>query len=141
MIQKMVENGLLAEINFENVPNIRNIDPVYLEKSRAFDPENRYSVPYTWGTVGIIYNTKKLEKLGVPAPTKWSDLWDERLRGEILMQDSVRDAFMVALKVLGYSMNTTDKARAGRGEEASFRAETARSGVCCGSGPRQDVKR
>ena len=109
MIQKMVENGLLAEINFENVPNIRNIDPVYLEKSRAFDPENRYSVPYTWGTVGIIYNTKKLEKLGVPAPTKWSDLWDERLKGEILMQDSVRDAFMVALKALGYSMNTTDK--------------------------------
>ena len=108
MIQKMVENGLLAEINFENVPNIANIDPVYLEKSKAFDPENRYSVPYTWGTVGIIYNVQKLEALGVPAPTKWSDLWDERLKGEILMQDSVRDAFMVALKELGYSMNTTD---------------------------------
>ena len=108
MIQKMVENGLLAEINFENVPNIANIDPVYLEKSKAFDPENRYSVPYTWGTVGIIYNVQKLEELGVPAPTKWSDLWDERLKGEILMQDSVRDAFMVALKELGYSMNTTD---------------------------------
>ena len=108
MIQKMVENGLLAEINFENVPNIANIDPVYLEKSKAFDPENLYSVPYTWGTVGIIYNVQKLEDLGVPAPTKWSDLWDERLKGEILMQDSVRDAFMVALKELGYSMNTTD---------------------------------
>ena len=108
MIQKMVENGLLAEINFENVPNIANIDPVYLEKSKAFDPENRYSVPYTWGTVGIIYNVQKLEELGVPAPTKWSDLWDERLKGEILMQDSVRDAFMVALKALGYSMNTSD---------------------------------
>ena len=67
MIQKMVENGLLAEINFENVPNIANIDPVYLEKSKAFDPENRYSVPYTWGTVGIIYNVQKLEELGVPA--------------------------------------------------------------------------
>ena len=57
------------------------------------------------GTVGIIYNVQKLEELGVPAPTKWSDLWDERLKGEILMQDSVRDAFMVALKELGYSMN------------------------------------
>ena len=55
-----------------------------------------------------IYGDQKLEELGVPAPTKWSDLWDERLKGEILMQDSVRDAFMVALKELGYSMNTTD---------------------------------
>ena len=110
MIQKMAENGLLAEINFDNVPNIKNIDQVYLEKSKAFDPDNRYSVPYTWGTVGIIYNVQKLEELGVPAPTKWSDLWDERLKGEILMQDSVRDAFMVALKELGYSMNTTDEA-------------------------------
>ena len=109
MIQKMAENGLLAEINFDNVPNIKNIDQVYLEKSKAFDPDNRYSVPYTWGTVGIIYNVQKLEELGVPAPTKWSDLWDERLKGEILMQDSVRDAFMVALKELGYSMNTTDE--------------------------------
>lgn len=53
MIQKMVENGLLAEINFENVPNIVNIDPVYLEKSKAFDPENRYSVPYTGERSGI----------------------------------------------------------------------------------------
>lgn len=110
MIQKMAENGLLAEINFDNVPNIKNIDQVYLERSKAFDPDNRYSVPYTWGTVGIIYNVQKLEELGVPAPTKWSDLWDERLKGEILMQDSVRDAFMVALKELGYSMNTTDEA-------------------------------
>ena len=110
MIQKMAENGLLAEINFDNVPNIKNIDQVYLEKSKAFDPDNRYSVPYTWGNVGIIYNVQKLEELGVPAPTKWSDLWDERLKGEILMQDSVRDAFMVALKELGYSMNTTDEA-------------------------------
>ena len=109
MIQKMAENGLLAEINFDNVPNIKNIDQVYLEKSKAFDPDNRYSVPYTWGTVGIIYNVQKLEELGVPAPTKWSDLWDERLKGEILMQDSVRDAFMVALKKDGFSANSTDE--------------------------------
>ena len=65
-------------------------------------------MPYTWGTVGILYNTERIKELGVPAPTKWSDLWDERYRGEILMQDSVRDAFMVALKMLGYSMNSTD---------------------------------
>ena len=65
-------------------------------------------MPYTWGTVGILYNTERIKELGVPAPTKWSDLWDERYRGEILMQDSVRDAFMVALKMRGYSMNSTD---------------------------------
>ena len=109
MIQKMRENDLLAEINFDNVPNLKEIDPTYLEMSKSFDPENKYSVPYTWGTVGILYNTKMIEELGMDAPTKWSDLWDERLDGEILMQDSVRDAFMVALKKDGYSMNTDNE--------------------------------
>ena len=85
MIQKMAENGLLAEINFDNIPNLSQIDPIYLERSKSFDPENKYSVPYTWGTVGILYNTERIKELGVPAPTKWSDLWDERYRGEILM--------------------------------------------------------
>jgi len=106
MIQKMVENDLLAELNYDNIPNIDQIDPEYIEMSKAFDPENKYSVPYCWGTVGILYNTKMLDELGVPAPTKWADLWDERLSGEILMQDSVRDAFMVALKKNGFSQNT-----------------------------------
>lgn len=110
MIQKMVENDLLAEINFDNVPNVSQIDSDYMEMSKAFDPENKYSVPYCWGTVGILYNTKRLEELGVEPPKKWADLWDERLSGEILMQDSVRDAFMVALKKDGYSMNSESEA-------------------------------
>ena len=109
MIQKMAENGLLAEINFDNIPNISNIDETFMEQSRSFDPQNRYSVPYTWGTVGILYNTKIIEERGLPVPTKWSDLWNPAYEGEILMQDSVRDAFMVALKSLGYSMNTVDE--------------------------------
>ena len=109
MIQKMRENDLLAELNFDNIPNIAQIDPAYMEMSQAFDPENKYSVPYCWGTVGILYNTRLLDELGVPAPTKWADLWDERLSGEILMHDSVRDAFMVALKKDGYSMNSESK--------------------------------
>lgn len=108
MIQKMKENDLLAELNFDNIPNVKNIDPQYMEMSKQFDPENKYSVPYTWGTVGILYNTKLIEEKGLPVPTKWSDLWNPAYKGEILMQDSVRDAFMVALKELGYSMNTTD---------------------------------
>ena len=101
MIQRMIENGLLAELNFDNIPNYKEIGQQYLDISKGFDPENKYSVPYCWGTMGILYNTKRLEELGVPAPTKWSDLWDERLSGEILMQNSVRDAFTVALKIEG----------------------------------------
>lgn len=110
MIQKMAENGLLAEIDFDNIPNLENIDPQFMEMSREFDPENKYSVPYTWGTVGILYNTKMIEEKGLPVPTKWADLWNPAYKGEILMQDSVRDAFMVALKSMGYSMNTVDEA-------------------------------
>lgn len=106
MIQKMAENDMLAEINFDNVPNISNIDPRYMEQSKSFDPENKYSVPYCWGTVGILYNTSMVDT----PPTKWSDLWDPKYEGEILMQDSVRDAFMVALKQLGYSLNSTNEA-------------------------------
>ena len=109
MIQRMLENDLLAEIDFSHVPNVSQIDPAYMDMSKAFDPDNRYYVPYCWGTVGILYNTKRLEELGVEPPTKWADLWDERLSGEILMQDSVRDAFMVALKKNGFSMNSTDE--------------------------------
>ena len=109
MIQKMVENNMLAEINFDNVPNISHIDPVYMERSNSFDPENKYSVPYCWGTVGILYNTGMVAP--EDAPTRWSDLWDDKFSGEILMQDSVRDAFMVALKSLNYSMNSEDEAQ------------------------------
>lgn len=108
MIQKMRENNLLAEINLDNVPNLKEVDSKYLEMSKSFDPENKYSVPYSWGTVGILYNTKMVDLKDVP--TKWSDLWNEKFKDNILMQDSVRDSFMVALKSLGYSMNTTNEA-------------------------------
>ena len=109
MIQRMIENNMLAEINFDNVPNIEEIGQEYLDISKGFDPENKYSVPYCWGTMGILYNTKRIEELGVPAPAKWADLWDERLSGEILMQNSLRSAFTCALKMLGYSLNTTSE--------------------------------
>ena len=104
MIQRMIENNLLAEINFDNIPNIKNIGKDYMEQSRQFDPENKYSVPYCWGNVGILYN-----KTMVDEPiTSWSVLWDEKYKDNILMQDSVRDAFGVTLKYLGYSLNSTD---------------------------------
>ncbi len=105
MIEKMLENDLLAEINFDNIPNISNIGEQYMEMSREFDPENKYSVPYCWGTVGILYN-----KTMVSEPIdSWSVLWDPQYENDILMQDSVRDAFMVALKLNGHSMNTLDE--------------------------------
>ncbi len=106
MIKKMIDNDLLQELNFENLPNAKaNIGAQYYEQSASFDPGNKYSVPYCWGTVGILYN-----KTMVSEPiTSWSVLWDEQYADNILMQDSVRDAFMVALKLKGYSMNSMNE--------------------------------
>ncbi len=104
MIQRMIENDLLAEINFDHIPNLKNIGSTYLEKSREFDPDNKYSVPYCWGTVGILYNKTMVDE---PVDS-WGILWDETYADSILMQDSVRDAFAVALCYLGYSLNSTD---------------------------------
>lgn len=104
MIQRMIENDLLTEINFDNIPNIKNIGKQYMEQSRQFDPENKYSVPYCWGTVGILYNKTMVDE---PVDS-WSILWDPKYKDNILMQDSVRDAFGATLKYLGYSLNSTD---------------------------------
>lgn len=106
MIQKMIDNDLLQEINFDNVPNAKaNIDEQYYIQSRDFDPENKYSVPYCWGTVGILYNTTMVDD----PVNSWDILWDEKYTDNILMQNSVRDAMMVALKRNGHSMNTLDE--------------------------------
>lgn len=106
MIQKMLDNDMLAEINWDNVPNAKaNIGAQYYEQSKSFDPENKYSVPYCWGTVGILYN-----KTMVNGPIdSWNVLWDEQYKDNILMQDSVRDAFMVSLKRNGHSMNSVNE--------------------------------
>lgn len=105
MISKMIENDLLQEINMDNIPNRVNIGEDYWKNAESYDPGNIYSVPYVWGTVGILYN-----KTMVSDPVdSWGILWNEKYKDEILMQDSVRDAFMVAERYLGYSMNTTDE--------------------------------
>lgn len=104
MIQRMLKEDLLSELNFDNIPNLKNIGDTYLLQSQAFDPENRYSVPYCWGTVGILYNKTMVDK----PVTSWSVLWDETYKDSILMQNSVRDAFAVALKLSGHSLNSTD---------------------------------
>lgn len=104
MIQRMIENDLLAELNFDNIPDVKNIGQEYFKQSRQFDSENKYSVPYCWGTVGILYNKTMVDE---PIDS-WSVLWDEKYKDNILMQDSVRDAFAVALKYKGHSLNSTD---------------------------------
>lgn len=105
MIQRMISEGLLEEINFDNVPNIKYVDQKFQDASRAFDEKNSYSVPYLWGTVGILYN-----KSVVTEPVdSWGILWDTKYKDNILMQKSVRDAFGITLKYLGYSLNSTDE--------------------------------
>ncbi len=105
MVQRMIGEGLLEEINFEHIPNIKYVDQVYMAASRALDESNRYSVPYLWGTVGILYN-----KTVVTEPVdSWDILWDTKYKDNVLMQKSVRDAFGITLKYLGYSLNSTDE--------------------------------
>lgn len=107
MIDKMIEKGLVQELNFDNIPNAKQyIGEQYYEQSKEFDPENKYSIPYCWGTVGILYNQTMVSE----PITSWDVLWDSQYENNILMQDSVRDAFMVALKRNGNSMNSTNDA-------------------------------
>ncbi len=106
MIQKLADKGLIQELDFSRLPDARaNIGQQYWKSSEEFDPGNKYSVPYCWGTVGILYNRKMVKE---PVDS-WNILWDPKYKGQILMQDSVRDAFMVALKKNGYSMNTLNE--------------------------------
>lgn len=105
MISKMIQNDMLAELNYDNIPNIKNIAPEYLKEAEGFDPGNKYAVPYCWGTVGILYNKTMVEG----EITSWSAIFDEKYSGEILMMDSVRDALGIALTYLGYSVNSTNE--------------------------------
>lgn len=105
MIKKLILNDLIQPLDWEELPTAKeNTGEVYLEMSEGFDPGNQYAVPYTWGTVGILYDP---EMTGEEIDS-WEVLWDPKYTDDILMQDSVRDLFGVALKYLGYSLNTTD---------------------------------
>ncbi|MBQ3146853.1 MAG: extracellular solute-binding protein [Oscillospiraceae bacterium] len=105
MIHRMRNEGMLLELDFDNIPNFSYVDEQF--KNPDYDPENKYSVPYTWGTVGILYNTKYVDEADV---TGWELMWNEKYAGKILMIDNSRDAFGIAQYLLGYSVNTTDKA-------------------------------
>ncbi|MBQ1462199.1 MAG: ABC transporter substrate-binding protein [Selenomonas sp.] len=107
MIDKLIHNNLIQPLDYNKLPQAKaNISKDFFEQAKAFDREGRYTVPYCWGTVGIMYNTKLVDE---PVDS-WQILWQEKYRDSILMQDSARDAIMVPLKILGYSMNTTNQA-------------------------------
>ena len=104
MVGRMAQEGMLLELNYDNIPNAKYVDDEF--RNRDFDPENKYSVPYTWGTVGIIYNSKYVKEEDV---TGWELLWNKDYAGKILMFDNSRDAFGIAQYLLGYSVNETDE--------------------------------
>ena len=103
MVSQMRQEGLLSPLNFDNIPNYDLIGDTY--KNLSFDPENQYAVPYTWGTLGIIYNTTMVDE----PITSWSVLFDPKYAGQVLMINNPRDAIGVALMYLGYSVNTQDE--------------------------------
>lgn len=100
MIERMIREDMLIKLNKDNISNIKNIEGRFLNLN--FDPNNDYSVPYMWGTVGIIYNRKMVDNV----VDSWDILWNEKYDQEILMLDSQRDSIAVALKKLNYSMNS-----------------------------------
>ena len=102
IVERMLNKGLLAEIDYANVPNAQYL----LDNLRnpAYDPNNAHSVPYMWGTVGILYNTTMVDE---PVDS-WAILWDEKYKGNVFMLDSIRDSMGITLKFLGHSMNTRD---------------------------------
>ena len=99
MVGTMAKEGMLSELNMDNIPNFAGIGETYLD--RSFDPGNKYSVPYMWGTTGLIYNTTMVEE----PPTKWADMWDVAYTNNVLMFNNSRDAYAIAAKTIGLSMN------------------------------------
>ena len=104
MIARLIEEDMLLELNFDNIPNYQYIDEAF--RNTAYDPENKFSVPYTWGTVGIIYNSNYVDEEDV---TGWELLWNEKYDDKILMFDNSRDAFGIAALLQGFDMNTTNE--------------------------------
>ena len=100
MIEKMIKENLAEKIDFNNIPNYKYIGNEF--KNLSYDPKNEYSVPYMWGTIGIAYNSKIVKK---PVDS-WDILWDKDYKDQIIMFNSVRDAMAIALKKLGYSLNS-----------------------------------
>ena len=101
-VGRMAREGLLAEIDHDKLPNLKNLDPAILDK--GYDPGNKYSIPYLWGGTGIMYDSRKVTEV----PESWEALWDSRWAGRVMLQDDLREVFGAALLVLGHSINDSD---------------------------------
>lgn len=102
MVEKMIEEDLVEKIDFNNIPNYQYIDKKF--KDLAYDPTNEYSVPYTWGTVGIVYDTTVVNE----PVTSWDVLWDSKYKDNVYMYNSLRDSLAITLVKNGYSLNSTN---------------------------------
>ncbi len=106
MIQKLIQEGEVLEMNHDNISSYQNLDPKIIDASASFDPDHTYTLPFFYGTVGILYNTDEVD---AKETDTWNVLWDSKYDGKIIMENSVSDCFLVPLKQLGYSLNSTDK--------------------------------
>ena len=104
MVERLIREKRVQEINWDNIPNIKNIDPRFLD--RSYDPGSKYSVPYTWGTMGILFNTSMVDE----EPTSWQTLMDPAYTMDMLMLNSPRDTLGIALIMTGHDLNSTDPA-------------------------------
>lgn len=106
MIEKMESEHMLLEIDKSLLPNLQNVDDYFLDQ--PFDPGNKYSVPYFWGTVGIVYNTEIYDQLAIDYPQSYTDLWNPALVDNVLLLDGAREVVGSSLNGLGYSLNSTN---------------------------------
>lgn len=105
IIEKLISEGEVNKIDYSTMPNYKNVQQDIIDMSASFDPTHEYTVPYFYGTLGILYNKKMVD----PADLKsWDCLWNGKFKDEMIMINSVRDAFTPALRTLGYSINETD---------------------------------
>lgn len=112
MIARLIDEGMLAELNYDNIPHITNLDPDFFGPDATldyYDPDNKYAVPYMYGMIGIIYNTTMVDE-NDPALGSWQLMWDERHAGNILQFNNSRDTFGTAQYFLGLDVNSTDEA-------------------------------
>lgn len=140
IVEKLINEDKLAELNHDNIPNYANIDSKFVELTKVFDKKAAYSVPHFWGTLGILYDTTVVPEIDLES---WNILFDEKYSGDIIMPNSERDAMFVALRLLGYSLNTTDKSELDKAAEmlteqkplvqAYLLDESARSKVVSGN--------
>lgn len=125
MIEQMIAEGMLNKLNYDNIPNYKNINES-ISNNLPFDKNKEYTVPYMWGTMGILYNTKMVKE----EVNSWDILWDEEYKGNIYMLDQERDMVSIALKKCGYDMNSDNDAHLKEAEEALIKQKPLVKAYC-----------